>query len=226
MARPRRLEVPTPSGTAWVDLDTTAGSRLLVIGHGAGGSVASPDLVAIRQHCLAAGISVARVTQPYRVAGKKAPPAAATLDAAWSVVLGALGRIRSLRTMDVVYGGRSSGARVACRSAADEDVAPRPVAVVAVAFPVHPPGKPEKSRLAELAAVTVPVLVVQGDADPFGLPPAAPGRSVIVVPGDHSLKRSADAVGSEVARWLTGVAPDLQRKPVSQRTPALQRTPG
>ncbi|MEO6701102.1 MAG: alpha/beta family hydrolase [Jatrophihabitantaceae bacterium] len=198
-----QLNIPTPVGPAQVELDQVRGAgTLLVIGHGAGGSVESADLLAIRDACRAAGISVARVTQPYRLAGRKAPPAAGVLDQAWSAVITALGRRKALAGLSFVYAGRSSGARVACRTAADDLLTPRPVAVVAIAFPVHPPGKPEKSRLDELAAVPVPVLVVQGVSDPFGMPEPAPGRTVRQLPGDHSLKRSAGEVGAVVAGWL------------------------
>ncbi|CAN5545792.1 alpha/beta hydrolase [soil metagenome] len=204
-----RLVIPTPSGDAWVDLDSCGGSQLLVIGHGAGGSIDAPDLLSVRAHCLAAGISVARVTQPYRVLGRRAPPAAATLDAAWQAVVTSLSRRRALRDLSVSYGGRSSGARVACRTAAarfaEEPMVSSggPVRVVALAFPVHPPGKPEKTRLAELDAVPVPTLVVQGAQDPFGMPSQRRGLTLVVVPGDHALKRSADEVGKAVADWLS-----------------------
>src|SRR5205823_7651751 len=103
------------------------------------------------------------------------------------------------------YGGRCSGARVACRTAADNEVIPRPIAVVAVAFPVHPPGRPEKSRIAELDGVPVPVLAVQGDSDPFGMPGTRRGRRIVSVPGDHSLKKEADTVGRAVADWLSSL---------------------
>lgn len=201
----KRLTVETAHGAAWVDLDVVAGAALLVIGHGAGGSVDSPDLLAVRQRCLAAGISVARVTQPYRVAGRKAPPRPPVLDSAWSEIVAAIGAVRGMKSRRWIYGGRSSGARVACRAAVDPACAPRACAVVALAFPVHPPGKPEQTRLPELDAVTVPVLVVQGNADPFGMPEPAPGRSVVVVAGDHSLKRSAAEVGATVAEWITAL---------------------
>lgn len=200
-----RIVVETPAGQAWVDLTPVRGARqLLVIGHGAGGSVDAPDLLAVSAACRAAGIGVALVTQPYRVAGRKAPPAAATLDLAWTSVLAALRRRRTLAGQQWYFGGRSSGARVACRAAADPTVAPRPAGVVALAFPVHPPGRPDVLRTPELDAVDVPVLVVQGARDPFGCPAATPGRQVSVVPGDHSLKQSAAAVGELVAGWLSG----------------------
>jgi uncharacterized protein len=198
-----RLRIATPAGEAAVNLDLAGeAGTLLVIGHGAGGSVDSPDLVAVRDACLAAGISVARVTQPYRLAGKKAPPAAVTLDEAWRAVIASLRRRKATAGLNFVYAGRSSGARVACRAAADPALRRPPIGVLTLAFPVHPPGKPEKSRLDELAAVPMPVLVVQGDQDPFGMPEPAPGRLVRPVPGDHSLKRSAGLVGELAAAWL------------------------
>jgi len=201
----RTLDLDTPAGPAQVVLDVTSDARgVLVLGHGAGGTVESADLLAVRQACLGAGIAVARVTQPYRVAGRKAPPAAATLDTAWRAVIAALGRRRELAGRPFVYAGRSSGARVACRTAAEPNLRPAAVAVVALAFPVHPPGKPERSRLDELAAVPVPVLVVQGRSDPFGMPPPAAGREVVEVAGNHSLAASVTTLGTIVADWITG----------------------
>lgn len=198
-----RTVVSTAAGEAWIDLDAVRGKILLAIGHGAGGTVDSPDLVAIRDHCVTAGISVARITQPYRVAGRKAPPTASVLDAAWRELIAELGRLHRRAGRKLIFAGRSSGARVACRTAQDPAVKPVADGVVAVAFPVHPPGKPEKSRLEELTAVGVPVLIVQGDRDPFGHPgPSAENRTVVTVAGDHSLKRSADEVGAAVAAWL------------------------
>jgi predicted alpha/beta-hydrolase family hydrolase len=199
-----RLVVTTGVGPAWVDLDRVPGRGLLVLGHGAGGSVDAPDLLAVRDACVAAGISVARVTQPYRVGGKKAPPAASVLDVAWADVVRSLGRRKNLKELVFAFGGRSSGARVACRAAARPTVRPAPVVVVALAFPVHPPGKPERSRITELDAVPMPTLVVQGVSDPFGLPGPTAGRTVVSVPGDHSLKASALLVGETVADWLAG----------------------
>lgn len=174
-----------------------------MLGHGSGGAVDAPDLVAVRDRCVAARVSVARVTQPYRVAGRKAPPSAATLDAGWAAVITALGRRPTLRKLGFVYGGRSSGARVACRAAADDAIAPRPAAVLALAFPVHPPGRPDRNRMAELDAVAAPTLVVQGERDPFGMPDSRAGRDVVVVAGDHSLKKDVTAVADAVLGWLT-----------------------
>jgi len=170
----------------------------LVLGHGAGGGVGAPDLQAAKAAALEAGVTVVLVEQPYRVAGRRSPAPAPQLDAAWLAVVAAL-RGDVLRGLKLICGGRSSGARVACRTAADAGA----VAVLCLAFPVHPPGRPEKSRLAELDAVTVPTLVVQGERDPFGMPPAKPPlREVVVVSGDHSLRATA-AVRDAVATWLT-----------------------
>lgn len=171
----------------------------IVLGHGAGGGVAAPDLVAVTGAALALEISVALVEQPYRVAGRRSPAPARQLDAAWTAVLGQL-RAEALRGLRVIAGGRSSGARVACRTASEVGA----VAVVCLAFPLHPPGRgddPTKSRLPELEAVSVPTLVVQGQNDPFGMPPSGPGRTVVVVPGDHAL-RGAAAVGAAASDWL------------------------
>ena len=171
----------------------------LVLGHGAGGGVAARDLVAVTGAAVALEISVVLVEQPYRVAGRRSPAPARQLDAVWTTVLGQL-RADALRGLPVITGGRSSGARVACRTAAEVGA----VAVVCLAFPVHPPGRgddPSKSRLAELDSVHVPTLVVQGEKDPFGMPPAAPGRTVIVVPGNHAL-RSTAPVATAASEWL------------------------
>jgi predicted alpha/beta-hydrolase family hydrolase len=102
----------------------------------------------------------------------------------------------------LLAGGRSSGARVACRTAADAGAA----GVLCLAFPVHPPGRPEKTRLSELDAVSVPVLVVQGERDPFGMPPDAPGRTVARVNGDHGLKADRPAIAAAIRGWLAGLS--------------------
>ena len=168
----------------------------LVLGHGAGGGVGTPDLVAATEAALAAGVRVALVEQPYRVAGRRSPAPAKQLDAAWLAVCAAI-------EGPLVTGGRSAGARVACRTAA----AAGAQGVLCLAFPVHPPGRPEKSRLDELDAVKVPVLVVQGERDPFGMPPAKRGRRVVKVAGDHGLKADVDAVRRAVADWLPTALP-------------------
>ncbi len=195
-----RSAVATPSGPAQIDIDRPDGvpRGLLVLGHGAGGGIDAVDLIAARDAALALGIAVVRVTQPYRVAGRRAPAPAARLDEAFLAAVAAARRRRHLDAVPLITGGRSSGARVACRTAA----AASADAVLALAFPVHPPGKPEKSRLDELNSVTVPVLVVQGDRDPFGMPPRRRGHRVVTVRGDHSLK-DPSSVGRAVTRFLT-----------------------
>lgn len=188
-------QVETPHGPARITRhDPDGPSRaVLLLGHGAGGGVAAPDLVAAAGVAVVAGLSVVLVEQPYRVAGRRAPAPAGQLDAAWLAV------VEHMRgDLPLLFGGRSSGARVACRTA-DAGGA---VGVLCLAFPVHPPGRPEKDRLAELAAPRVPVLVVQGMNDPFGRPEPAPGREVVLLRGDHSLKSDTPGLRAAVAKWL------------------------
>ncbi len=167
-----------------------------MLGHGAGGGVTAPDLVNATKVANEAGVGVALVEQPYRVAGRKSQAPPKQLDAAWIAV------VSQLRgDLPLIVGGRSAGARVACRTAAQTGAA----AVLCLAFPVHPPGRPEKSRLEELDAVEVPVLVVQGERDPFGMPPDAPGRTVAVVAGDHGLKADREAQAAAIRDWLESV---------------------
>jgi predicted alpha/beta-hydrolase family hydrolase len=188
---------------------------LLALGHGAGGDVDAADLQAVAEAAAMLGWRVALVTQPYRVAGRRSPPPAARLDAAWREVLAGLGRASGV---PLVVGGRSSGARVACRTAADVGAA----GVVALAFPWRPPGKTE-TRYAEISAVGVPLLAVQGERDPFGGPDqlakGLPKRATLhPVPGaDHSFRaRKADRrtpaecaaeVGEAVGSWLRSTFP-------------------
>jgi predicted alpha/beta-hydrolase family hydrolase len=187
--------VDTPHGSARVHRHPVEGPRaLLVLGHGAGGGVAAPDLVTARDAALESGLSVALVEQPYRVAGRRSPAPARQLDAAWLAVVEHL-RVDGL---PLVTGGRSSGARVACRTAAATGVA----GVLCLAFPLQPARAGAPSRLPELEAVEVPVLVVQGVNDGFGMPPEAPGRTVVQVEGDHSLRRDRAAIAAAVAAWL------------------------
>ena len=198
----RVLEVESPSGRARVYLHPAERPRAgLVLGHGAGGGVEAPDLVAVREVALAEGVSVGLVEQPYRVAGRRSPAAAGQLDAAWLAVVSRL-RKRELRGLPLLVGGRSLGARVACRTAGLTDA----VAVVCLAFPLRPPRRsgstPRPSRLAELDRVAVPTLVVQGTRDQFGIPPANGQRTVVEVPGDHSLRRDLPAVAAAVQPWL------------------------
>lgn len=174
----------------------------LMLGHGAGGGVNAPDLQAAAKAAAAQDLSIALVEQPYRVAGRRSPAPAAQLDAAWIAVAEALAA-NELDGLRLICGGRSSGARVACRTASETSA----MAVLCLAFPLHAPGRggdPSKSRLPELDAVKVPTLVVQGESDPFGMPPARRGRRVVKVPGNHSL-RNAGAVEAAVAEWLPRV---------------------
>ncbi|MDT7661921.1 MAG: uncharacterized protein QOD04_1477 [Pseudonocardiales bacterium] len=192
------LEIETPHGLARVDLHCVPEGRAgLLLGHGAGGGIAAPDLVAAAQSARRAGVHVALVEQPYRVAGRRAPAPAKQLDTAWLAVVEYLGA-GVLEGLPLVFGGRSSGARVACRTSDEGGAA----AVLCLAFPVHPPGKPEKDRLPELAGVDVPILVVQGERDPFGQPAPASHRDVVLLPGDHSLKGDLDGLSRAVGEWL------------------------
>ncbi len=196
------IEVETPHGPAKAHLNAVAEPRAaLVLGHGAGGGVAARDLVAVTEAALAEKFSVALVEQPYRVAGRRSPAPARQLDAAWTAVVEHL-QGRELAGLELVVGGRSAGARVACRTAA----ATGAVGVLCLAFPLRPPrrsgSEPAPSRLAELDAVTVPTLVVQGARDPFGMPPAAAHRTVVQVEGDHSLRTDLAAIAAAVRAWL------------------------
>ena len=183
-----------------------APSAALVLGHGAGGGVAARDLVAAAEAAASEGLSAALVEQPYRVAGRRSPAPARQLDAAWEAVVAEL-LAGELRGLPLVAGGRSLGARVACRTAAATDA----VAVLCLAFPLRPPRRSGNapSRLPELEAVAVPTLVVQGKRDPFGIPPPGPSRTVVQVDGDHSLRTGAGAVGEAVGTWLREVVREL-----------------
>ena len=190
--------IDTPHGPARVELHSAEEGRAwLLLGHGAGGGLGAPDLVAATRGAQAAGVHVALVEQPYRVAGRRAPAPAGQLDTAWLAVAEALSK-EWFHDLPLVFGGRSSGGRVACRTSADGQA----VAVLCLAFPVHPPGKPDKTRMPELDAVTVPTLVVQGENDPFGMPGPGQHREIVVFPGDHSLKRDAKGIARTVEEWL------------------------
>jgi uncharacterized protein len=197
----RALDLDTPHGQARAHIRSAdAPNAVLVLGHGAGGGVAARDLVVAADAALAAGCSVALVEQPYRVAGRRSPAPAAQLDTAWTAVIEQL-RDGELDNLPLIAGGRSSGARVACRTAA----ATGAVAVLCLAFPVHPPGRPDKTRQPELDAVEVPTLVVQGANDPFGMPAPGPNRTVVTVAGNHSLRSDLRAVVAAVSEWIPGV---------------------
>ncbi len=195
-------EVDTPHGPARIHLRPAGDPKAaLILGHGAGGGVNARDLVAAAGVALSRDISAVLVEQPYRVAGRRSPPPARQLDAAWIAVVEHL-RSGALREVPLLVGGRSSGARVACRTAE----AVGAFGVLCLAFPLQPPrregAEPAPSRLAELDAVTVPTLVVQGDRDPFGMPPAGDLREVAVVRGDHGLKSDIAAVAAAITAWL------------------------
>jgi uncharacterized protein len=193
-------DVETPHGRARVHLHAADAPRgVLVLGHGAGGGVTARDLEAATQAALWEGLAVALVEQPYRVAGRRSPAPARQLDAAWIAVVESL-RAGELRGLPLVVGGRSAGARVACRTADVTGAA----GVLCLAFPLRPP-RGSQSRLDELDAVSVPTLVVQGARDPYGMPPGSKLRTVVQVPGDHGLKSDLPAVVDAVRAWLPGV---------------------
>jgi len=239
-----QVEVETGSGPARVFIEQPDGtaSFVLALTHGAGGGVDTPDLLAVRDAALRLGGVVARVTQPYRVRGARAPGSVTRQDAAWAEIITALrgppladptepvppsageplrpGSGEPLRPgsgeplppgcdgllprgdegrLPLVQGGRSNGARVACRTAAAVDA----VAVIALAFPLHPPGRPDRSRAAELRIPGRKLLIVNGERDPFGVPGRRPGARVVVLAGEtHALSRRPAAVGRAVAAWL------------------------
>jgi predicted alpha/beta-hydrolase family hydrolase len=195
------VDVDTPHGRARVHLQRAKEPvGAVILGHGAGGGVAARDLTTVKDVALASGCSVVLVEQPYRVAGRRSPAPAKQLDAAWTAVVENL-QTGAVRGLPLVVGGRSSGARVACRTAASSGA----LAVLCLAFPVHPPGRPDKTRLSELDDVTVPTLVVQGAADPFGMPPPGRNRRVAAVAGNHSLTADLEGVAAAVRDWLPDV---------------------
>jgi hypothetical protein len=199
------LTVETVHGPARVHLRDCAKPRAaLVLGHGAGGGVNAPDLVAVADAAGRENIAVALVEQPYRVAGRRSPPPAAHLDAAWIAVVEHL-RANELRRLALITGGRSSGARVACRTAG----ATGALGVLCLAFPLQPPARKDgtrgPSRLPELDDVTVPMLIVQGTGDQFGMPPPSAQRTVVRVAGNHSLRSDLPAVSAAVGTWLRAI---------------------
>ena len=198
------IDVETPGGAARAHLhEVERPVGTLILGHGAAGGVGAADLVAVTEAARGAAFSVALVEQPYVVAGRRSPAPASRLDAAWTAVVERL-RGAELRGPPLVVGGRSLGARVACRTAADLGA----VAVLCVAFPLHPPGRaddPTKSRQHELDAIEVPTLIIQGSSDPFGSPAPGPNRTVVKVPGNHAPSPDLDAVRRAAGAWLENV---------------------
>ncbi|MGP7998540.1 MAG: alpha/beta family hydrolase [Streptosporangiaceae bacterium] len=198
------MEIITAEGPALAELagppDAAAGPAfLLILTHGSGGRAATPDVLAVRDAGLRLGGLVALVTQPYRVKGQRAPGNAERQDAAWAEVICALRAATASPQVPLIQGGRSNGARVACRTAAAAGAR----GVIALAFPLHPPGRPDRSRAAELAMAGTDVLVINGRNDPFGIPRRAAGRRVVVLDGEtHALSRHPAAVGRAAGSWL------------------------
>jgi predicted alpha/beta-hydrolase family hydrolase len=206
-----KLEVDTPHGQANAYLHFADRPRAaLVLGHGAAGGVSAPDLAAVTDVACSEGFTVALVEQPYRVARRRSPAPARKLDAAWIAVVDHL-LAGDLQGLPLVVGGRSSGARVACRTVEKTGA----VAVLCLAFPLQPPRRSGSaaatSRLSELDAVPVPTLIVQGAGDPFGMPPAAEHRTVVQVQGNHSLRTDLGAVTAAVQAWLLRVLDQATR---------------
>lgn len=182
---------------------------LLVLTHGAGGGPGTPDVRAVAAAGRRLGAVSVLVTQPYRVAGRRVPGPADKQDAAWIEAIAALradigehaaaGRKRAGTGLPLIQGGRSNGARVACRTASAVGAS----AVIALAFPLHPPGRPDRSRAPELRGAGVDVLVVNGERDPFGIPDPQDAASVVVLPGEtHALRRHPEEAASAVESWL------------------------
>ena len=199
------MEIKTAAGQALAEVETPEHPALLLaLTHGAGGGVATKDILAAKKAGLNAGAAVALVTQPYRVRGASAPGSPDRQDAAWLEVIAVLRE--QYPGLPLVQGGRSNGARVACRTALRANAA----AVIALAFPLHPPGKaddPARSRAGELRSAGVPVLVINGERDPFGIPDASDAAKLVVLAGQaHALSGHADVITAEVGAWLDQVS--------------------
>ncbi|MFI5778174.1 alpha/beta family hydrolase [Nocardia sp. NPDC051570] len=194
------MRIETSAGPAEIELDRpTAAALLLLLTHGSGGGVDAKDLLAVRDRAVDLGMAVARVTQPYRVAGRRAPGSATVQDAAWLEIVAALRK--KVRGVPLVQGGRSNGARVACRTAVEVGAK----GVLALSFPLHPPGKPEKTRRDELLAASehVDVVVINGARDPFGIPDPADAAEVKIIPAQpHSFRAGFDDIAATVEPWL------------------------
>ena len=195
----------TSAGPAHAVVEKPAGRPrfLVVLTHGAGGTPDTPDVLAVRDAARGLGAVTALVTQPYRVRGARAPGSAARQDAAWAEIVAALND----SGLPLVQGGRSNGARVACRTAQQVGAA----GVIALAFPLHPPGQPGKSRDAELRAAGTRVLVLNGDRDPFGIPEPDDATHVVALPGEtHALSKKPAVIGEAVTGWL-GTLPGIDQ---------------
>jgi uncharacterized protein len=199
----------TAAGPARVLLDQPERPKFLVVlTHGAGGRPDTADVLAVRDAARALGAATALVTQPYRVRGGRAPGSAARQDAAWVELVDALrGETARDVALPLIQCGRSNGARVACRTAGQVGAA----GVVALAFPLHPPGQPAKSRDQELRDAGTSVLVINGDRDPFGVPDPDERTNVVVLPGEtHALSKHPAAIGVAVTNWLNGLLSPVQ----------------
>jgi len=201
------MEIETLAGLARVVLGEPARKTpafLVVLTHGSGGTPDTADVLVVRDAALALGAVTALVTQPYVVRGARAPGSAARQDAAWEEIVATLkARYPGL---GVIQGGRSNGARVACRTA--QAVGAR--GVIALAFPAHPPGHPERDRTPEIAQARTRVLVLNGDRDPFGVPQVKrrddESTRVVVLPGEtHALSKNPQVIGDAVTEWLREV---------------------
>jgi hypothetical protein len=205
----QQMLVETPPGPARITRFPAVGRRraALAVSHGAGGGIEAPDLQALAAALPAAGIEVALVEQPWRVAGKRLAPAPKTLDAAWTVLIPAYRAEAVPDEVALFVGGRSAGARVACRTGLQTGAA----GVLALAFPLHPPGKPDKSRAPELLGTGLPTLVVQGAADAFGGPAEFPelpnGHRLVALPaGTHefAVRKTQQPVLDQITEAVSG----------------------
>jgi predicted alpha/beta-hydrolase family hydrolase len=203
--------IGTDAGDARITWQPAKKARLvLALSHGAGGGIEARDLQALARVLPEHGVSVALVEQPWRVAGKRMAPAPKTLDVGWRGIWPAL----TGPGLPVISGGRSAGARVACRTATELGAH----AVLALSFPLHPPGRPEKSRAGELLGSGVPTLVVQGGNDPFGKPEEFPDGAYELVEvdyGDHGFAvpkraeigqdRALEIITDGVVQWTASL---------------------